>query len=216
MKKVLIIIAVIVAVGAGVYAYRNTQSASTPAAATPGATGTLSDMTTLLAGTLKLEDTDQAVTAEQAPELLALWKAYSTLSADDTTTGAELTALVTQIGDTMTGEQTAAIDAMHLTSEDVAALMQAQGLQIGGGGAAPAADASAAGSGGAMPSGAGLEGGAPSGGMPGMDMGGQMGAATSGATGSDAAAGLASSGAQDPMATAMLQAVVDLLSAKVA
>ena len=48
-------------------------------------------------GTLKLEGTDQVVTASQAGQLLTLWQAYQSLSNSDTSSQVELEALVKQI-----------------------------------------------------------------------------------------------------------------------
>jgi hypothetical protein len=86
--------------------------------------GDLSLQTTLLVGTLKLEDTPQAVTSEQAAQLLTLWKAVRSLAESDTTSEAEREALTRQIEVAMTAEQLQAIEAMDLTQEDVMALIQ--------------------------------------------------------------------------------------------
>ena len=83
------------------------------------------DVTGQLAlGTMKLEGTPDAVTAEQAAKLLPLWQALagSALQGD-----AEHKAALRQVEGTMTGEQIAAITAMRLTGEDVGAWTQSQG-----------------------------------------------------------------------------------------
>jgi len=49
--------------------------------------------TQLALGTLSLEDTAQAVTAEQAAELLPLWKAVHSLNASDNVTTLEMNAV---------------------------------------------------------------------------------------------------------------------------
>jgi len=84
----------------------------------------LSQVTRLAVGTLKLEGTDQAVTSAQAAELVTLWQAYQSLSANDTTAQAELDALVTQIQGTLTSQQLQAIQSMQLTSQSVAEEIQ--------------------------------------------------------------------------------------------
>jgi len=88
--------------------------------------------TQLLIGTFKLEDTDLAVTAEQANELIPLWQVLQSISSSDTAAQEEMDALVEQIQETMTAEQVQAIEAMNLTSQDMFTIMQEQGL--GGGG----------------------------------------------------------------------------------
>lgn len=87
----------------------------------------LSQVNKLLVGTLKLEDTDQAVTTEQAATLLPLWQAYSSLSTSQTSAEAEVKALLNQIQSTMTAEQVQAITAMNLTNTDMLNLMQSMG-----------------------------------------------------------------------------------------
>lgn len=98
---------------------------------TGSAAGSLSGSTLLLLGTLKLDGTAQAVTAEQAKELLTLWQVYQSLSTSDTAASAEITALEKQIEETMTKEQMQAIQAMNLTPQDSFAILQQMGL--GGG-----------------------------------------------------------------------------------
>src|SRR3990172_2982293 len=66
-------------------------------------------------GTLKLSDTANAITPEQAKQLLPLWQALLSLTGSDTTAEAELTALQDQVVQTMTSEQLQAIAAMQIT-----------------------------------------------------------------------------------------------------
>jgi hypothetical protein len=79
-------------------------------------------------GTFLLEDTDLAVTPEQAAELLPLWEAVLSLSESDTAAQAEIDALYNQIEETMTAEQLQAITEMNPTQEDITALMESLGL----------------------------------------------------------------------------------------
>jgi len=81
-----------------------------------------------VAGTFRLESTEQAVTAEQAKELLPLWKAYRSLSGSSSSSTVELQALVKQIQGTMAEEQVTAIAAMGLTAEDLNTVAQEQGV----------------------------------------------------------------------------------------
>ncbi len=85
----------------------------------------------LLVGTLKLEDTDQAVNMDEAAKLLPLWQAYRSLSTSQTTAEAEVDALLNQIESTMTAEQVKAIEALNLTSTDMMSLMQSMGGGMG-------------------------------------------------------------------------------------
>jgi hypothetical protein len=78
----------------------------------------------LALGTVRLEETEWAVSEAQAAELLPLWRALQSLSNSDTTAAAELEAVVDQIQETMTPEQVEAIAAMALTTETLTALME--------------------------------------------------------------------------------------------
>jgi hypothetical protein len=92
----------------------------------PGNTS-LSMVNKLLVGSLKLEDTDQAITSEQAIKLLSLWQAYRSLSNSQTSAEAEVDALLNQIQSTMSSDQVKAINEMNLTNTDVQNLMQSLG-----------------------------------------------------------------------------------------
>lgn len=87
----------------------------------------LSQVNTLLVGTLKLDGTAQAVTKEQASSLLTLWQAYQSLSSSQTAAQAEVDGLLKQIESAMTAEQMQAITAMNLTTNDMMTLLQLQG-----------------------------------------------------------------------------------------
>jgi hypothetical protein len=110
------------------------QQAAAPASEVvvgePGAAnaGGLDPVTRLALGTLKLEGTGNAVSAEQAAELLPLWKVLEsgTLQGE-----AENAAIVKQIEGKMAAEQLAAIDGMGLTVEDTRTWMEEQGLAMG-------------------------------------------------------------------------------------
>ena len=94
--------------------------------------GALPATTQLLIGTLKLEDTEQAVTAKQATELLPLWQTMQVLSESDTAADQEKEALIAQIQETMTPAQRQAIASMNLTRQDLFTVMQEQGVALGG------------------------------------------------------------------------------------
>jgi hypothetical protein len=91
--------------------------------------GALTASSQLVLGTLKLEETANAVTSEQAATLLPLWQALR----GGVTAQAEVDAVLKQIEGTMTQEQLATITAMQLTQEDLRAWMEEQGLRMGGG-----------------------------------------------------------------------------------
>jgi TolB protein len=87
----------------------------------------------LSVGTLMLEETPQAVTAEQAQELLPLWQMLRTLQQSDSAAQAEIEAVLNQIQKVMTPEQLAAIEGMDLTLASMRTMAQELGLGIGGG-----------------------------------------------------------------------------------
>lgn len=112
------------------------QSVISPAgsAADPGQAGIdpsgMDNETKLLIGTLKLEGTAQAVTADQARTLLPLWKAVKSLSSAESTAQGEIDALYTQIKETMTADQVKAIDALNMNQEEITALMTDLGVEM--------------------------------------------------------------------------------------
>jgi len=97
---------------------------------TASATSISTVQSKLAAGTLKLEGTNLAVTAEQAKELLPLWKAVKTLSGSDTISQEEIQALYDQIQETMSADQVQSISQMSLTQEDLTALMANLGIDM--------------------------------------------------------------------------------------
>lgn len=103
-------------------------SASTPAGRTDSAQ--LTDAETLALGTLKLEETAQAVDAGQAAELLPLWKAAQSLGASSTITSQEMDALYAQIRGAMTPAQIEAIDAMNYSADDIAQMQSTLGVGL--------------------------------------------------------------------------------------
>jgi hypothetical protein len=86
----------------------------------------------LLVGFLNLEGTEQAITAEQAAELLPLWYVCKDLSQSDTAAQEEIDALIEQMQEVTTPEQLKAIDAMQLTQSDMFTAMQGQNAPGGG------------------------------------------------------------------------------------
>jgi hypothetical protein len=93
--------------------------------------GALSPELELLIGTMQLEDTEQAVDAAQAAELLPLWKAYLALQTSGTSAVEERDAVVKQIKEVMTAEQLQAIDDMDLTMASMQEVMASYRQEIG-------------------------------------------------------------------------------------
>jgi len=127
--------------------------------------GALSVPNQLILGTLLLEETEHAVTPEQAKTLLPLWQALQ----GGVTIETEVNAVLKQIEGAMAQEQLQSIAAMQLTQEDLQAWMEEQGMGGGAPGAGPGeggdmsdeereaarATAQAGGGGGGMPPGGG-------------------------------------------------------------
>jgi hypothetical protein len=168
----------------------------------------------LTLGTFKLDQTDTPIDAEEASELLPLWKALRSLSQNDTTAAEELQALIVQIEGTLTSEQVKAVQNMNLSFQDVQSVSQELGLNLGAGGGGVNRSASAQddaqGTGGGMPAGGGF-GGGPEGIMGG---GGPPGAGVDAQAMQTAMASSNSGGTSLGVNEAMLGAVIDFLAAK--
>jgi hypothetical protein len=80
--------------------------------------------TQLAAGMLKLETTENKITAEQASDLLVYWQIYRQLSQSDTAAQEEVDALIAQIQAALTPAQLQAIQNMKLSQQDVSAITQ--------------------------------------------------------------------------------------------
>jgi hypothetical protein len=80
--------------------------------------------TKLVAGTVKLEETEYKVTAEQATQLLPMFYVLQELNDSGSTAQEEIDGLVSQIQETLTKDQLQAIDDMSLSMQDVFALTQ--------------------------------------------------------------------------------------------
>ena len=129
MKRIIIIGTLIFTLTLSACAASGPQTV-TGAAANSGAA--LPQQTQLILGTLNLEGTENAVTAEQAAELLPMWYVLKDISASDTAAQEEIDGLVSQIQETMTEAQTQAITDMNLSPRDMMAVMQINGVSAGG------------------------------------------------------------------------------------
>lgn len=106
-----------------------TAGASGAAQATPGGFfggGEQPLSMKLPVGILLLEETDLAVTPEQAQELLPLWQMIRSLQGSSTASQVEVDAVFGQIEEAMTPEQLAAIEEMD--QEDMRALFEELGM----------------------------------------------------------------------------------------
>ena len=112
----------------------NASNVAGPAGNAPGggAAAELSAPIQVALGTIKLDGTKNAVTAEQARELLPLWETLQDLEGSDTAATEEKNALISQIQETMTSEQTQAITALGLSRQDMFSIMQSQVQTVGG------------------------------------------------------------------------------------
>lgn len=115
-----------------------TTSASASSALSTNYSDALPVAGQLAAGTLKLDETEVAVDAAQAGELLPLWQALSSLMNSATSSDQEIQGVIAQIESTMTAEQVSAIAAMQITQSDLAAIVQAS--PAGGQGAASSSE----------------------------------------------------------------------------
>jgi hypothetical protein len=186
---------------------------------------TLPPITQLAIGIFRLEGTGQAVTAEQAGELLPMWQVYSSLIESDSASQKEIDALIQQIQDTMTKDQMKAIQDLGLTPQDMIKLMQEQGIQMAGPGGQDmnaeqiatlqALRQSSGGQGGRQgPGGEGMPGGGPDGGMP-PDVGGMQGGPGGIARASGTQVpGAGARGGMDRIPTALLDALIKLLETR--
>lgn len=81
-------------------------------------------------GTLKLADTSNAITPDQAKTLIPLWQAVISLSGDTTTATEELTAVQDQITATLTAEQLQAIAGMQITNTELSVFYAEYGVVL--------------------------------------------------------------------------------------
>ena len=85
-------------------------------------------------GILKLEGTDNAVTAQQAKDLLPLWQALKSMQTSNNASVDEIKAVFSQMKDTLTPGQVTAIQGLTWTQADMTAIMQQYGIGNGFGG----------------------------------------------------------------------------------
>ena len=85
----------------------------------------------LILGTMNLQG-NLEVTPDEAAQLYPLWEAYQTLSTSNTASPLELQATLVGVEQAMTPDQVQAIVNMKLTRQDMAIILQQQGVSFGG------------------------------------------------------------------------------------
>ncbi len=108
------------------------QAGATVGLIAGGAAGEMPQMLRLALATFNLEETNYPITAEQAQILLPLWKAVRSLNNSETAAPQEIQGLISQIEKTLTAEQMQAIQGMQLSREDLAAIAEKYGFELGG------------------------------------------------------------------------------------
>ena len=190
------------------------SSTGTPGAAPSGGPSAveLPTQTKLVLGTINLEGTDNAVTAEQAKELLPMFYVLQDLNDSDTAAQEEIDGLVKQVQETLTADQIQAIDDMSLSMRDVFAITQGGSGSTGSSKTSSTAGASTSGTNGGGAGGPPDMGGMPDGGPGGMPGGGAMPSTgtTSAKSGTNAAPVMDTS-----TPSALFDAVIEILQKKV-
>ena len=193
------------------------SSQSSTAAATPSTTLSLEGQ--LLVGTLKLESTSQAVSADQAGQLLPLWETLQSLASSGTAASQEVDAVVSQIKSSMSTQQISSITAMNLTQQELAVAIADTGTSSTNSSSANSTSANSA----QIQAGAGAPaGGDPGGGNPPADRGGSLAGSTSAQSAGQSQTGLTQAVTSQSAATssqvpvALIQALVELLQKKIA
>jgi len=166
-----------------------------------GAAGELPAQTKLILGTIKLEETENAVSAEQAAEIIPMFYVLQDLNESDTAAQKEIDGLVSQIQETLTDGQTQAIEAMSLSRQDMFAITQGNSANTN-----TTEESTTGGGMGGPPEMGG--GGMPGGGMPGGGM-----STTGTTTASDDASARPAMDTSTP--TALFDAIIKILEKKV-
>ena len=208
LMTVLAVLAVLLAAcGGGEAADANSNVAGADAENSDFVPGQGSDSFQLMIGTMKLEETEMAVTVEQAASLLPLWSLLQNMTGSDTVAQAEIDAVAKQINAAMTAEQLAYIAALDFSELDMRALFAELGIELGlrGGGTGE---------------GSALEGGPAGGEIPGSGQGGGRGGGIPGGAQPSpeqqaTREALRAEGGGLGVNPVMIQALIDLLQGKV-
>ena len=95
--------------------------------------GALTQRLLLSLGTLELANTETAINAVQAPEMLMLWQVLDIMTQSGNSAEEEVAALLDQLEGILTPEQITAINTMQLTQEDIQAWGEANRINTGTG-----------------------------------------------------------------------------------
>jgi uncharacterized membrane protein YgcG len=169
----------------------------------------------LLIGTLKLDGTPQAVTAQQAAQLIPLWQLLESLETSNTAASQEVDATVQQIQSAMTTEQIQAIDGMNITRRDEFTTLQQMGLVPANASGTPAPGGRTQGQGGGGFGGGGFGGGGfGGGGNPGGGGGGQGNRTFNPSQIATAQAARAAGGGANRLPSTLIDALIKYLQTK--
>ncbi len=114
-----------------------TQDTYTSSALDTSYEGALAVRNQLALGTLQLDGTPNAITADQAKTLLTLWQALRATTQSGASAQAEVNALLGQIEGALTAQQLAAIKDLKLTQTAFQQWAAANGIIMGAGGGQP-------------------------------------------------------------------------------
>lgn len=119
----IIILGIILLIMTGCSVNSNSSTVSQAVAGTTTTTGNtaevIPELSQLIVGTFKLEDTENAIQPQQATELLFLWQGYKELTGRDSAADEEKEAILRQVKENMTAGQLSAINSMNLSQEDI-------------------------------------------------------------------------------------------------
>lgn len=92
--------------------------------------GEMGGINNWMRGIFFIENTELAIDADTAAEMLPLWKAYRALIGSDTTAQAEIEALTAQIGAAFSSEQLEFFTEMDTSNADLTAMMEELGIEM--------------------------------------------------------------------------------------
>lgn len=92
--------------------------------------GEMGGINNWMRGIFFIENTELAIDADTAAEMLPLWKAYRALIGSDTTAQAEIEALTAQIGAAFSIEQLEYFTEMDMSNTDLTTVMEELGIEM--------------------------------------------------------------------------------------
>lgn len=130
MTKALPFLTIILVVALAGCAGATPAAPATPAGPTGNSGQEVSLENRLAVGTLELEGTSLAVTADEAKQLLPLWSTIKDMMANPATTQSDLLGEYQRVEQGMTSDQLQAIQKLMLNQTDIQTLMQKYNIQI--------------------------------------------------------------------------------------